>query len=420
MSQLQIRKREFPQIAVLYIVFLPFFFGLFIDLLSIPNIIKYTIDVFWLILLGLMVVKKSIVVKKSMVTVLMLVVAFFLYVLTLYLLNYQSVFYFLWGLRNNFRFYIFFFAIVTFLTFYDTIFVFKILEVVFWINAVVCLIQYFAFGYNRDRLGGIFGTEIGVNAYTIIFFTVVLSRSLLLYMSKQESTFSCFSKCGIALFISALAEMKAFFVLFFVVLVFSSILTSFSWRKLLILGALAISAVLAAMLLVNLFGFENFLSIEKIWETATQEHYSAAGTVNRLSAIPVLAKTLLTNFGERAFGLGLGNCDTSSFEICNSVFYQNYGHLRYSWFSCAILFLETGYIGVLLFLGFFITCYILANRRMKSGDGNPTYCQMAMIMSVICVILTFYNSSLRTEAGYMVYFVLALPFIGDKVDSIEE
>jgi len=414
---LYVKKRTFPQIAVLYITLLPFCFGFFIDLLRIPNIIKYTIDVFWLVLLVLMVVKRSIIVKKNTVATLILILSFFLFAFTVYLFNYQSPFYFLWGLRNNFRFYVFFFAIINFLTFDDSVLVFKIFDVIFWINAAVCLVQYFAFGYEQDSLGGVFGVERGANSFTIVFFLVVLSRSLLLYMSKKESTFSCFSKCGFALFVSALAEIKVFFVLFFVVLVFSAILTTFSWRKLLMVCSLVLSAILAAMLLVNLFGFENFLSFEKIWESAMQKHYAETGTLNRLSAIPVIARTLLDELPERMFGLGLGNCDTSSFDFCNSVFYQNYGHLRYTWFSCAILFLETGYIGILLFLAFFVICYILAGKQLKSGAGNPVYCQMAMIMAVICVILTFYNSSLRTESGYMLYFVLALPFIGAKADS---
>lgn len=39
------------------------------------------------------------------------------------------------------------------------------------------------------------------------------------------------------------------------------------------------------------------------------------------------------------------------------------------------------------------------------------YCQMGKIMAVMSVIMIFYNGALRTEAGYMMYFVLSLPFI---------
>lgn len=33
---------------------------------------------------------------------------------------------------------------------------------------------------------------------------------------------------------------------------------------------------------------------------------------------------------------------------------------------------------------------------------------------ILCIIISVYNSSLRTEAGYMVYFVLAIPFVFNK------
>ena len=48
------------------------------------------------------------------------------------------------------------------------------------------------------------------------------------------------------------------------------------------------------------------------------------------------------------------------------------------------------------------------------------YAQMGMIFSVICVVLTFYNSSLRMEVGYVAYFVLALPFVRRYSDSFNE
>ena len=320
----------------------------------------------------------------------------------------------MWGVRNNFRFYAVFFAVISFLSYDDADMIFKLFDFLFWINFAVSLLQYFVFGYKQDSLGGIFGVEHGANAYTIIFLLIVLSKSLISYMSKQESMLSCFSKCGAALFIVALAELKAFFVFFFIVVILCSILTSFSWRKLIIIMLLAIAAILASALLTSLFGFESSLSLQNIWKLATQKNYSAQGTINRLSAIPVLAKTLLTDFWNRLFGLGLGNCDTSSFKIFNTPFYENYGHLRYSWFSCAILFLETGYLGIMIFLAFFVFCYLLSNKQLKSGSCKPVYCQLAMVMSVMCVIFTFYNSSLRTEAAYMVYFVLALPFIDNK------
>ena len=411
MTKLYIKKRSFSEILLLWIVFMPFAFGTLLDLFNLPNFIKYALDIAWIILLFLMVFNKSIVLHKWVTPAFITVITFLLYTFLAYIFNFQSPFYYLWGLRNNFRFYVFFFAVISYFSCEEADNVFKILEALFWINAAVSFIQYFVLGYNQDGLGGIFGTETGVNSYSIIFFTVVLSRSLLLYMTKREKAVYCFSKCSVALLVSALAELKVFFVIFIIILFLAAILTSFSWRKFILIFACVIVAMLASVLLTTLFDFDNVLSIKNIWELATQEHYTTEGTVNRLSAIPVLAKTLVTKLNDRLFGMGLGNCDTSAFSIFNTPFYQNYGHLRYSWFSCAFLFLEVGYVGILIYLMFFIIGTVLCFKRLKARETQPLFCQMAIIMFAVCFILFFYNGSLRTEAGYLIYFVLALPFL---------
>lgn len=402
---------------VIYILALPLFWGTLFDLLSLPSVLKYTADVAWVGLLGFMAFKRNITIPGRVYPLVILATVFFLYSLFLYLLNYQSIIYFLWGMRNNFRYYVYFFAIILYFGWDDAENSFKIFDILFWINFPVTLFQYFVLGYKQDFLGGIFGVQIGANAFTIIFFSIVLSRSLMKYMEQKERFILCASKCTVALFIAALAELKFFFVFFVVILVMSTVFTSFSWRKFVIFIVCATLVYLTSILLETLFEFEDFMSIEYIWESATREHYSSDKTVNRLSAIPTLAEKLVPDFEDRLFGLGLGNCDTSSFEICNTPFYQAYGHLRYMFFSAAFLFLEVGYIGLLLYVAFFVMCFILIRKRINLGVCDKLHGRVALILAVLSVILVVYNSSLRAEAGYMVFFVLALPFIPYDTES---
>lgn len=415
-----IKKRTFPEWLTIWIAILPFLLGGFLDLLKLPSFVKYTADFAWIVVLAFMIFKRNIVLRKEWIPFLVFVLVFFIYTFVIYMFNFQSLFYYLWGLRNNFRFYVFFFALITFLTTDDIETLFKFFDFLFWVNVAVSLLQYFVLGYERDYLGGIFGIQSGVNGFAIIFFLMITCKSLLMYMSQKESALKCFSKCGVTLLIAALAELKVYYVLFLLILGMSALLTSFSWKKLVAILVCVIAAIFGSVLLTILFDFDNVLSIKYIWELATQENYSQVGTVNRLSAIPTLIKTVVSEVDDRIFGMGLGNCDTSAFAICNTPFYMKYESLRYSWFTCAFLFLETGYIGLIIYISFFVMCYILSNKVLKSRQGNPIYCRMAMIMSVICVILTFYNNSLRAEAGYMSYFILALPFITDKANNIDK
>ena len=62
---------------------------------------------------------------------------------------------------------------------------FKFIDILFWINLVVTFIQYFALGYMGDRLGGVFGVEIGSNGSTIMFLTIIVAKKVLDYMNAK-------------------------------------------------------------------------------------------------------------------------------------------------------------------------------------------------------------------------------------------
>lgn len=416
----RIEKRPTPCWLIFWIIALPLSWGTIFHFLSLPAAVKYTADIAWIGLLCFMALRKQFEIGKTIYPLVILIVSFFVYSLVMYVINYQSVIYFLWGMRNNFRYYVFFFAVILYLRERDANKIFRILDILFWINLPITLIQYFFLGYKQDFLGGIFGVESGANSYTIIFFTIVVSHSLLKYMEKKENFYLCAVKCTAALFIAALAELKFFFVFFIIILVLCTLMTAFSWRKLMIFVACAILVAVASTLLVTLFGFEDFLSLENIWKAATREHYSSSRTVNRLSAIPTLAETVVPNFRDRLLGLGLGNCDTSSFAICNTPFYRAHGDLRYTFFSAAFLFLEVGFLGLLIYAAFFVLCFFLIRKQIKDNRCDKLRGRVAMIMAVLSVILIVYNSSLRAEAGYMVYFILALPFIGGESVNVQD
>ena len=416
---LHFERKSLPYWLVMWVFFLPLLWGVLFSLFKLPDAIKYTADAVWVGLLLFMVLRPHLRVDKKTLPLMLLAVGFFLYALFLYLFNFQSLFYFLWGARNNFRFYVYFFAAIAFMQERDADGIFRILDIAFWINLPITLIQYFNFSFAQDDLGGIFGVDVGVNASTILLFTIVLSRSLLRYMEREEKFWLCAVKCSAALFISALAELKFFFVFFLIILVMAALLTSFSWRKLIVFILCALLVSLASSLLVELFGFEDFMSFEKIWQNATQQHYSSDKTVNRLSAIPTLAETVVPKWDDRWFGMGIGNCDTSAVSLFNTPFYSTYGYLRYNYFSVAFLFLEVGYVGLVLYVAFFTVCAFLVWRRIRRGLCNPLHGRIALIMAVLAHILVVYNSSLRVEIGYLVFLILALPFL-EREDNPDE
>lgn len=415
---LYIKKRSMPEWLTCFIFAFPFLMAFFTDFLNMPSFVKYLVDMAYIIAILFLFMQKQTLMGKKIMPFFLFIIFFFLYTLVVHLFNFQSPFYYLWGFRNNFRFFIAFLLYTTFLVEDDLKNCLRIMDVLFWINAIISVFQFIVLDYEQDFLGGIFGTEKGGNAFTFIFFGIVISKSVLSFMSKTERPLLCFLKCGVSLIVAAMAELKIFFIIFPFILIVSAFITRFSFRKLALMLVSSIMLVFSSMLLATIFKDDGMLSFDRIIEMVTASNYATAEDLGRFTAIPTISKNILTNPLEKVFGLGLGNCDTSAFAICNTPFYQSHSYLHYEWFSSAIMFLETGYIGLVTYIAFYLLCFFYARKYMKNKTSNELFCQISMITSLICVIMFFYNSALRTEAAYMSVFALALPFAKSDISNI--
>lgn len=404
-------KRNLPRCLSAYILFLPFFFATFIELLGLPGAVRYSVDVAWCTLILLAIGRGRLRFHRRLVPMALTVGAFLLYSALLLAFRYQSGVWYLWGIRNYFRFYAAFFAFSVCFEERDAERCFQVLEWLFWINFAAALVQFFFLGHRQDYLGGIFGVDRGRNGtFMLPFFALMLTRSLLSMLEGTESTGRCFCKCGAALLVAALAEMFGFFLFFGLMVFLAALLTRPSLRKALLFAAVAVGIFLCSGLLLRLFGEGSELTLDVIRSRLFAAHYATDEDLGRLTAIPTLSRTILTEPWEQLFGLGLGNCDTSTFSICNSEFYQQHARLHYTWFLSAFLFLETGWVGLGLYLLFFLVCLVSAAKQSRQG-GNRLYCRMGIILSLICMVLTVYNAALRAEGAYILYFALALPFL---------
>lgn len=383
------------------------------EMLPIPDFITYSIDVAWVSLLVSMLNKKRHFITPPVKKLLILCGIFFVFTLIGFLLNFQSVFYYLWGLRNNIRFFVYFFACIFFVRLEGIESCLKFFDVVFWVNVPVMLFQFFVLDIKQDYLGGIFGTEKGCNSYTNVLFIIVATKALLYCLNNRESLSRCFLKCAVAILLSALAELKAFYVEFVVIVALAMCFTKTSYKKFWIsIGAVA--GVLIGIRIIEIIFpiFSDWFSISKIWDMLTNEKgYTARNDMNRLTAISIALERFLPAVHHKLFGLGLGNCDYAGFEFLTTPFYKAYNGLNYMWFSSAFLILETGLVGMGLYIYFFVQIFLSSWKMSREGRGNILHCQMCMICAVMCGFLFILNSSLRVESGFMIFFVLALPFI---------
>lgn len=411
---LRYERKQQPVRLLWMMLGLLFSFGTMTDLLQLPEAVRYSLDPVWLILLLLMARFSGEICWKEVRGLLCWVLGFFLVSLAGMLVRYQSALYYLWGLRNQFRGYVIFFAAAVFWTRQEENRFWSVMERLFWADILVSLIQFFL-GYRQDFLGGLFGVYSGVNTYTNLFFAIVVSHSLVSCLAGREEMLSCGCKCAAALAVAAMAELKFFFGEFGVILVLAVVFSEASARKFWVVSG-GIGAVLAgAALLTALFpGWGDWFSPETFWQVATDPRgYTASGDLNRLTAVSEINRRFFHGFWEKVFGFGLGNCELSGFSFLTTPFAREYRHLHYHWMSVAFVYLETGWLGLCFFFGFFVLVFWRGKALEKRGF-DPVSCRTARILAVVCFLTGIYNASLRSEPGYLAYFVLGSTFAAGR------
>ena len=330
---------------------------------------------------------------------------------------------FLWSARNYLRFLVFAVACTYYLKIQDFISVLNFLQKLIPLETILVLIQYFVFHYNGDYLGGIFGTVMGANLYVNLFVVIVFSYTLMKFLNGSDSFRKLFLVAVQIIVIAVLSELK--FV--FVELIIISGLAWFISKKdtkqigkilLIIAAGYAIISISLPYLYSLYPDFENFLNLEFIF-AVHEQGYSMAGDLDRLSAIPIITKKVFNNDITRIlFGIGLGNAEYSSMNFFCSEFYRIYGYLHYTWFSDAMVYLESGLIGLVLYALSFIVPFFEAMKNLKLDKENSELYGTIMVVCVMSLILMVYNQTLRTEAAYLLYFIIAASFVPKNKEHI--
>ena len=352
-----------------------------------------------------------------------LIVLFFLYTLLGWLMNLYSGVFYLWGLRNNFRFYVFLIACTIFLEKEDIPKIFNILYIIFIANVIMCTYQYFILGKHGDYVAGFCGsTEAsGGNGSMVMVLTLVCIITVVQYMEKHGGIL----KVGIAilgtLYIATIAEIKVLYLLIIAIIVLANLFTKFSIKKLFLTIVFIAVIPVAIELLYKLYpGFENFFEYERIMKYASgQQGYTGKDDINRLTAINYCMEHFLKTPIERMFGIGLGNADGSTNVLSViSEFYKKNIDTHYTWFSVPFMFIETGFVGLLMFLGVFFISFKDSTKLRKTRGINREYVIIGQLIAVFSVIIAFVNGNLRTETmGYTYYMMLSIPYLLTKEGS---
>lgn len=412
---IKIRKRTQNKVLIWILFTGTFFLAPLIQFLHFPNFTKYFLDITWLLLLVTMITKKKRIICKEAKIIKNFIILFFMISFIVYLFNYQSILYYLWSFRNNFRVYVIFFAAIYYFDKNDIEDVFKFLNITFYVNAMVMLIQFFVFGYKQDNLGGIFGIESGCNAYINIFFCIIFVIDYIGYFQKKIKLHTFITRSCMLLILSGMAELKFFYIEFVLLTIVGFFVVKGQIKKLMI----SICGILVLIIGLDVIHkvFPNIeMGVTQLVDYATStKGYTSSGDLNRLFFFLQVNEMFLTSPLKRIFGLGLGNCDyATGIGFLISPFAEMYqDRLHYGWMSTAFMYLEAGYIGLLFLFGFFVIvgffCYIEKNKNLNSQYNY--YCEMGTLFALVAIMNGMYNISLRIESGYIMYLLLSIPFV---------
>lgn len=377
-----------------------------------PSYLSYGTDLINLVLLFAIIVKPQL--YENTKRIKCFAIWGLLFVLTTVfglLYNNQKVTLFIWGYRNSLRYFIYFIACVLFLDQTDVGRIVKMVKYLYGLNFIVALIQYFALGYKQDQLGGIFGNANGVNGYLNILLIIGLTIYAVEYLDKKIrlSTFIVVIFSG--LFIASLGELKFLFIEVVLIVVMAILYTRVNFRSISIIVISTAGIALGVFALYTIFpNWSNFFSLDKIMETST--YYATQTDLGRMNALTRSYDKFFSNDQiQFLFGKGMGSAETSQISMFNSSFYDMYANqLHYNWLTQAMIFIEQGLVGLVMNISFYILVYWNNCKRYMTNMNR-----VGKILAVLSVLLIFYNSSMRTEAAYMIYLFLgcSLVYYGD-------
>lgn len=327
-----------------------------------------------------------------------------------------------WGMRNYGRFFLYFAFMLTILdsksvnelqTFFLKLFPYHMLIVAY---------QYLIEGLRQDTLSGLFGKNVGGNGGLMIYLSTVVCIIMCQFEYKQISVVKFVIWILLIFVNAALSELKFLFILSILLVAWYLFMVKRKGRGMILALFFVIALYIGIQILYYVFPFwANYLSIDNILNMILdQKVYASQNDIGRTAVFSKLTPIIENWAGEDALflGIGLGNGDYSSaFPSLNSAFYKVYELTHYTWLSLGYLFVETGYLGTIAYVAFFV---VLEIKAIVSYQKKDTYFNLlGTFFPIICMVFLIYNSTLRSNFAYMSFAVLTWQMLAEQMDQTE-
>ncbi|WP_342042986.1 hypothetical protein [Bacillus sp. OTU2372] len=412
MNNLVLSKSRYeirPKRLIYFILILTLLMGTLVDDFHFPSSISYLNDICVVALFYFILPRFVLTFKNLKLTGILIVIGLFILSIIIgIIINLVPINLVVWAIRNTFRFFTFFIACVCYLNKNDLDYLFRLFYKLQWLNLVLAFYQYFVLGLSQDFLGGIFGH--GGGAGLTVFSCLLLAYATCSYLSKKLPLYKLIFIMLSTMIINAMAEQKIFYFEFVIILILALLFCNATWKKFKIFIVGIGGIFIGLTILKNLFPlhFEiltNFAMIED-YANMTSGGYEISrwGAFSQINSI-FFKNDIILNL----FGYGFGNAEYSAFPYFTSSFYVQYGQWHYRWFTHQWTFLETGYVGFILYVSFFVAIFVYASYIRKwIVKKEQYYIVITQIMVVVCIVSIWYNALLKMDFGYIAFFALTL------------
>lgn len=403
-----------PVRLVYGIVVYSFVVRFLIDDLGIPSAANYVCDGLLMLALLFAVIKprEDYQATKSARCVAIFVLLFWLVATSSAILNGIELVLYFWAFRNTFRLFGFLYCCVRLLSSHDVENLMKFFLAFFWVNVLVCSFQYFALGTGQDNTNGLFGSGSGGNAMINILMFSVTAYHLFGYNVGKIRLWQVISVAAACCYISAIAEIKVFYVELPLLIGLVALLQKPSFKTVLLI-ALVLLFLVAGIQVLTAFNpyFTNYFTLDNIIESSSKGGYSNADNLNRLTAVSTLDRMFMRTSRDHMLGLGFGAGQYSQFF--ESSLYSVYGEiLNWSWFTDAVVFLETGWLGLSLYVAILGAVAFGTFRKRRAFNAGPAVLRMSLSVVLLSLLLIVYNCTLTTDPGcYFIAVLFSFPYI---------
>lgn len=413
-ARLQFNNKNAIYTQIIFVLFMLWFR----DVLHFPSFITYITDVLTIFIFVTSCYKKAkFCIFKDALPQYLIVATIVICMVFGAVVNFVEPLLVLWGMRNNLRFFLFFFLCISILDVSDIDKMLGFLKKFFWANLVMCTIQYFGFGYKADYLGGFFGTTRGCNGYLNVFLCIVCSVVLADYFAEKIKAGSLVLYLMAALYLAMIAELKVFYIEIVLMVGFAIILSKRTFKAVFmtVLFAVVFGLGLFLLLIYDPSSFNVWFDGDLLELYLAGNGYTNSGDLNRFTAIGQIRETFFKDSSFLTlFGFGLGNCEYSQFSFLQSDFSRMHGDLNYRWFTHAWVFLEQGFVGLVLLIVFFVSIFVYACRRISTE--HEYYMLIIAAFVPTCLLGLVYNVSIQVESCYLIAFICAIPYIAKRTN----